>query len=139
MNKTRFADVKDTAADDKAKAESQRADIQATRVREMQKRIKDFFARVQYVTFASEESAPPWANNWRDYLLTGSVPTLPAPVILDAPKVELNLVEEPNLSGIEVQEISLPERDDPPVVDTIADADFRFVDEEDGIFPPPAA
>lgn len=139
MNKTRFADVEDTTASDMALAERQRADIQAEKFRQVCERIDEFYYWVKYVTFTSEETAPLWVNDWRGYLATGEIPLAPEPVLPDTPAPELSIVNEPDLSGIEVTEVALPERDDPPMVDTAADADFRFVEEDGGIFPPPAA
>lgn len=72
--KTRFANAEDTEARDIARAETQRADIMAQKYNAVRARIDRFFNAIDYVVFADEETAPRWAERWRDYLLDGAVP-----------------------------------------------------------------
>lgn len=84
-----------------AKARLLREEIRANEaVRALQRakrRIREFFARVDYVAFP--EDAPDWAVEWKDWLLDGSVPR-PAPA---EPPAEDKPPQTEVQSGYEVQ------------------------------------
>ncbi len=93
MYKTRFSDTEDTGARDIARAETERADIVARSCTAMKARINTFFHNVDYVVFESVETAPTWAPNWRDYLLTGAIPDPVEPATEEeGPAAELEIV-----------------------------------------------
>ncbi len=86
MGKTRFSDSKDNVDRDIAKAEGQRADAAARALTQMKQRINTFFNDIDHVVFASEKTAPVWAEGWYAFLLSGT--------LLPKPEVELEIVEE---------------------------------------------
>lgn len=70
-SKVRFVNDGDTSAAARALAEQNRADIAAGEVTMMQRRIRTFYTELNEVSFP--ETAPSWASDWVEWLLTGTV------------------------------------------------------------------
>ena len=76
------------------KAEKLRADNALRRVRRIKSRVTAFYEAVDFVSFADATTAPPWAENWFNWLRDGASPANnPAPA--DEPVV----VKEPETPG----------------------------------------
>ena len=96
MNKVRFADDADNEAVDlvRSQQECERADSAVRALRDVKRRVIEFFNAVDHVTFPSMESAPAWAGNPLAYVLDGEVPERTEPDPADTAAAEEALVED---------------------------------------------